>query len=313
MCVSYRHLNQVTLPFEYPIPRCDDAIDNFGDSAGHLHFISLYNKTGYHQISVRDKDQEKLAFFGPDHKKYTFTVTPFGPRNAPAFYTCMMRVFQDKWNALFCFRHPSDTSHLGSRIIIDDILLWATILASLLNYFRCVCAIFLKYCVTFQLKKCEFLTSRIEYVGHDITPDGNSPAQSKFELITDWPLPATGTALLSFIGLLTFYNTYCPWFEVCIKPLRLLERHHHRKPIPCNLWTPPLLLLWEELKIGITSSPCLARYDSSKPCFRKTDWSALGMGWILMQSDDSDASVQALHLLCTEGLCNFDVTMSGPG
>jgi hypothetical protein len=34
MCVSYRRLNQVTLPFEYPIPRCNDAIDNFGDSAG---------------------------------------------------------------------------------------------------------------------------------------------------------------------------------------------------------------------------------------------------------------------------------------
>ena len=34
MCVSYRKLNSVTLPFEYPIPRCDDAIEDFGDSAG---------------------------------------------------------------------------------------------------------------------------------------------------------------------------------------------------------------------------------------------------------------------------------------
>ena len=44
MCVSYRRLNQATLPFEYPIPRCDDAIDNFGDSAGRFYFISLDNK-----------------------------------------------------------------------------------------------------------------------------------------------------------------------------------------------------------------------------------------------------------------------------
>jgi hypothetical protein len=28
MCVSYRKLNGVTLAFEYPIPRCDDAIDD---------------------------------------------------------------------------------------------------------------------------------------------------------------------------------------------------------------------------------------------------------------------------------------------
>ena len=79
MCVSYRALNQVTLPFEYPIPRCDDAIDNFGDSVGHLFFISLDNKTGYHQISVRPLDLVKLGFFGPDEKKYTFVVLRFGP------------------------------------------------------------------------------------------------------------------------------------------------------------------------------------------------------------------------------------------
>jgi hypothetical protein len=36
LCISYRRLNQVTLPFEYPIPRCADALDNFGDSAGRL-------------------------------------------------------------------------------------------------------------------------------------------------------------------------------------------------------------------------------------------------------------------------------------
>jgi hypothetical protein len=66
-----------TLPFEYPIPRCNDAINDFGDWAGRLFFISLDNKTGYHQISVRFYDQEKLAFFGPNHKKYTFVVMPF--------------------------------------------------------------------------------------------------------------------------------------------------------------------------------------------------------------------------------------------
>ncbi len=93
MCVSYRRLNQVTLPFEYPIPRCDDAIDNFGDSAGRLFFIALDNKTGYHQFRVPFQDQEKLALFAPDDKKWCWPVMPFRPRNAPAFYTCMMRIF----------------------------------------------------------------------------------------------------------------------------------------------------------------------------------------------------------------------------
>jgi hypothetical protein len=312
VCVSYGALNQVTRPFEYPIPRCDDAIDNFGDAAGRLFFLALDNKTGYHRITVRFLDQEKLAFFGPNFKKYYFNVMPFGPCNAPAFYTAMMSIFPNEWNAFYLECYPDDPFHKDSRIIIDDILLWSTRISALLNYFRCVCDVFLKYRVPFQLKKCEFLTERVGYVGHDITPDGNCPASSKFELITNWPLPATGTSLLSFIGLLTFYNYYyCPWFEVRIKPLRRLKCAHHRKPIRTDLWTPPLINLWGELKIGITSSPCLSRFDSSKPCFLKTDWSARGMGWILMQPDDSPASLAALKLRHKEGVCNFDLTMTG--
>ena len=182
---------------------------------------------------------------------------PFGPRNAPAFYTCMMRIFKQEWNALCKSRYPAATAHLGSLIIIDDILLWATMLKALLQVFECVCDVFVKHRVTFQLKKCEFLTNRIERVGHDITPDGNCPAESKFDLVTDWPLPGNGTSLSSFIGLLTFYNICCPFFEIRVKPLRALERQHHRKPIPSAMWTPPLTELWDELKLAVTSSPCL--------------------------------------------------------
>ena len=68
-CVNYRPLNEITKTFDYPIPRCDDALDNFGDSKGTLHFISVDGKTGYHQISVWHGDREKLAFVGPDNEK----------------------------------------------------------------------------------------------------------------------------------------------------------------------------------------------------------------------------------------------------
>jgi hypothetical protein len=82
MCVSYHCLNQVTLPFEYPIPRCNDTINHFEDSSGRLFFISLDNKTGYHQISVRFCDQEKLAFFGPDRLTTLWSGIPTTARPA---------------------------------------------------------------------------------------------------------------------------------------------------------------------------------------------------------------------------------------
>jgi hypothetical protein len=85
MCVSYCKLNSHSLPFAFPIPRCDDAIDDFGDGVGRLWFISLDARQGYHQIRVRLADREKLAFFAPDGKKYTFKVMPFGPTDEWAF------------------------------------------------------------------------------------------------------------------------------------------------------------------------------------------------------------------------------------
>jgi hypothetical protein len=62
-CVNYRPLNAVTKPFDYPIPRCDDALEECGDSKGRLYFISVDAKAGYHQISVEKHSQEKLALW----------------------------------------------------------------------------------------------------------------------------------------------------------------------------------------------------------------------------------------------------------
>ena len=205
MCVSYRKLNGVTKPFAYPIPRCDDAVDNLGICVGDkIYIISLDAKQGYHQVKVREVDREKLAFFSPDHTKWTFKVMPFGPTNAPAFYTCMMHDMQIDWDKLFiisigtlpefkgksvtkrdnnCISIGEITIMIGSKVIIDDILLFSTHLGALLIYLECICKVFQKFRVSFQLKKCEFLKERVEYVGHDMTSHQTATALLSQNLI----------------------------------------------------------------------------------------------------------------------------------
>ena len=334
MCVSYRKLNSITEPFEYPIPRCDDAVSILGLQAGeHLYFISLDAKQGYHQILVRKADREKLAFFAPDGHKYTFKVMPFGPTNAPSFYTCMMGDFQEDWNLLFsetisradsicgknvdmdrkgAVRMNGTKVEVGSKVIIDDILLYCTNVDILLVYLECVCQTFQKYRCSFQLKKCEFLKDRVEYVGHDLTPKGNCPAASKFDMINNWKLPKSGSSLHSFIGLLNIYHQYIPFMEIRLKPLRHLERRYRRKCIPQLAWTPDLVALFVEMKHTVTSSPVLARYNPTLPTFIKTDWSALGMAWILMQPASDKVSLDAAKKMGTTNECLFDLTKQGP-
>ena len=49
-------------------------------------------------------DREKLAFFAPDDRHYTFNVIPFGPTNTPPFYTATMKDLKDEWDTFFLVR-----------------------------------------------------------------------------------------------------------------------------------------------------------------------------------------------------------------
>ena len=151
----------------------------------------------------------------------------------------MMQSLRKEWLLLF-----ADTKHLvritqttltircDDKIIIDDILLYSNHIPTFLHYFSCVAQVFIECRLSFKLTKCDFFKQRVEFVGHDLATYGNCPAASNCDLIKNWPLPPQGISLLSFIGLCSFYNRYCPWFETNIKPLRKLQRFFHRQPIP---------------------------------------------------------------------------------
>ena len=108
----------------------------------------------------------------------------------------------------------------GTRIIIDDIVLWCSNVDALSIYFECICKIFRKYRVSFRLNKHNFLKPHVEYVGHDVTNDDNYPLSSKFYMINDWQLPERLESLSSFIGLLNFYHRYALYMEIRLKSLR---------------------------------------------------------------------------------------------
>jgi hypothetical protein len=82
MCIDYTDLNKHYPKDPFGLPRIDQVIDS---TAGYdlLCFLDCYSR--YHQIAIKEEDQEKTAFittFGT----YCYTTMSFGLKNAGATY-----------------------------------------------------------------------------------------------------------------------------------------------------------------------------------------------------------------------------------
>ena len=86
-CVDFTALNKCCPKDHFPLPRIDQIIDSIAGCA-RLSFLDAYS--GYHQIRMKEEDEEKTAFITP-LGVYCYTTMPFGLKNAGATYQRMMQ------------------------------------------------------------------------------------------------------------------------------------------------------------------------------------------------------------------------------
>ncbi|KAK1691727.1 hypothetical protein QYE76_008424 [Lolium multiflorum] len=90
MCIDFRKVNKVTKKDHYPLPFIDQMLERLSKNT---HFCFLDGYSGFSQIAVKAKDQEKTTFTCP-YGTYAYRRMPFGLCNAPAtFQRCMSAIF----------------------------------------------------------------------------------------------------------------------------------------------------------------------------------------------------------------------------
>lgn len=82
VCIDYRKLNGVTRKDHFPLSFMDQMLDRL---AGKLHFFFLDGFSGYNQIPIAVKDQEKTTFTCP-FGTFAFRRMSFGLCNAPGTF-----------------------------------------------------------------------------------------------------------------------------------------------------------------------------------------------------------------------------------
>ena len=166
---------------------------------GAVFFSKIDLRSGYHQISIREKDIEKTTFqchFG----HFEFLVMPFGLTNAPAtFQSCMNHIFRDQLRK-------------SVLVFFDDILIYSRSWQEHMRHLDEVLSIMEAQSLYAKESKCEFDMTELLYLGHIISAQGVQVHQEKtraiLDSILDWSMPKNVTQLRSFFGLCIYYRRF---------------------------------------------------------------------------------------------------------
>nr|GEZ63013.1 reverse transcriptase domain-containing protein [Tanacetum cinerariifolium] len=94
VCIDYRKLNEETRKDHFPLPFMDQMLERL---TGNEYYCFLDGFSGYFQIPIDPKDQEKTTFTCP-YGTFAYKCMLFGLCNAPGtFQRCMMRVEKHLW------------------------------------------------------------------------------------------------------------------------------------------------------------------------------------------------------------------------
>lgn len=239
MCVDSRTINKIMVQYRFLISRLDDLLDQIGSA---IIFSKLDLKSGYHQIHIHPGDEWKTTFKMREGL-FEWLIMPFGLSNAPSTF---MRVMNQ---ALRPF--------IGKFAVVyfDDILIFSLSLDYYLRHLREVLVVLRREKFFATLKKCEFGSPQVHFLGYIVSAEGLAVDPSKVSAIQSWPEPTTLSETRSFHGLASFYRCFVSQFSSVMEPITSCIREGS------FVWTKDAVVPINEIKNKLSSVPILALPD----------------------------------------------------
>ncbi|GJU05107.1 reverse transcriptase domain-containing protein [Tanacetum coccineum] len=184
VCIDYRKLNEATRKDHFPLPFMDQMLERL---AGNQYYCFLDGFSGYFQIPIDPKDQEKTTFTCP-YGTFAYRRMPFGLCNAPGtFQRCMMAIFHDMIEKTM-------------EVFMDDFSVFGDSFSTCLSHLDKM----LKRCEDTNLvlnwEKSHFMVKEGIVLGHKISKSGIEVDRAKVDVIAKLPHPTTVKGVRSFLG-----------------------------------------------------------------------------------------------------------------
>ncbi|GJS65179.1 reverse transcriptase domain-containing protein [Tanacetum coccineum] len=221
--------------------------------------------SGYFQIPIDPKDQEKTTFTCP-YGTFAYRRMPFGLCNAPGtFQRCMMAIFHDMIEKTM-------------EVFMDDFSVFGDSFSSCLANLDKM----LKRCEDTKLalnwEKSHFMVKEGIVLGHKISRKGIEVDKAKVDVISKLPHPTTVKGIRSFLGHAGFYRRFIKDFSKISRPMtHLLEKN---TPF---IFSEDCILAFQTLKKKLTEAPILIAPNWDQPFEIMCDASDYAIGAVLGQ------------------------------
>ncbi|GJZ12019.1 reverse transcriptase domain-containing protein, partial [Tanacetum coccineum] len=257
VCIDYRKLNEATRKDHFPLPFMDQMLERL---AGNQFYCFLDGFSGYFQIPIDPKDQEKTTFTCP-YGTFAYRRMPFGLCNAPGtFQRCMMAIFHDMIEKTM-------------EVFMDDFSVFGDSFSTCLSHLDKM----LKRCEDTNLvlnwEKSHFMVKEGIVLGHKISKSGIEVDRAKVDVIAKLPHPTTVKGVRSFLGHAGFYRRFIQDFSKIARPMtHLLE-----KETPF-FFSKECIESFNTLKRKLTEAPILIAPDWDLPFELMCDASDFAIG-----------------------------------
>ena len=250
LVLDFRKLNEKTTPDNFPIPNISEILEQLGNAQ---YFSTFDLASGFHQIKMHPEDSHKTAF-STLFSKYEFSRMPFGLRNAPATFQRLMNIVLSGLNGTEMF------------VYLDDVIIYAKTLEEHRQKYLKLIGRLRKANLKLEPKKCYFLRSEINYLGHLICKERLRPDPKKIEAVKLFPRLKTVKNIKEFLGLAGYYRRFIHNFSKISKPLTMLLQ----KDVKFK-WDVEQNEAFDTLKQKLCEEPILTYPDFSKPFILTTN------------------------------------------
>jgi hypothetical protein len=232
-------------------------------------FTTVDVSEAFHTIEL-DEDSSFLTTFQGPNGRYRYMRMPFGISSGPEEYQRRQHEFLEDLKGVIniaddiCIfgcgntKEEADQDHDKNLIALLD---------------KCS-----KLGLRLSLKKIQFKSKSVTFMGHKLTDKGIAPNPLKVTAMKEMPRPTDKAGVQQFLGMCQYLSKFVPNLSETVLPLRELTKQDME-----FIWSRTQENAFQRAKDLISNDTVLRYYDVSKPVTLQVDASEEAIGGALLQ------------------------------